>query len=190
MSGEMRPFRSIIGPVEVQSLEPRRLFSSSFFLSFDGGGVLGDNPLALPVENLSLPQPASALPEQNLALPHQSLALPVPTLSSDFNIRGFYVGKATIDGLGTTPLALSITRQHRGSISGTLTLPAFGRSISGTVPVTFMGNRRFSATLIQNGNSAQVTARLNRDHMLTGEFSATTSAQHFSGSFSLARVST
>jgi hypothetical protein len=174
----------------MQSLEPRRLFSSSFFPSFNGGGFFEPNPLALPLENLSLPQPASALPEQNLALPHESLALPVPTVSSNFNIRGFYVGKATIEGLGTTPLALSITRQHRGSISGTLTLPAFGRSVSGTVPLAFMGNRRFSATLIQNGNSAQVTARRNRDNTLTGQFSATTSAQHFSGSFSLTRVST
>ena len=78
MSGEMRPGRTVIGPFEVQPLEPRRLFSSVFFSSFDGQGILGNNPFALPAENLSLPQPASALPEQNLALPHESLALPVP----------------------------------------------------------------------------------------------------------------
>lgn len=184
----MRPYHDLIGPDGLQPLEPRRLFSSSFFLSFDNPAVAESNVLALPIERLSLPQPAVALPEQNLALSLESLTLPSPTPFVDFNIRGFYVGDATIDGLGSTPLALSITRQHRGSISGTLTLPAFGRSVSGTVPVTFMGNRRFSATLIQDGSSAQITGRLNRDHTLSGEFSVTTSTQHFSGSFSLTRI--
>ena len=176
-------------PVLAEPLEPRTLFSSSsiFFLSFSGG-EFPDNPFALPAQDLALPQPAIALPRENLALPHQSLTLPTPVAPPTINLLGFYAGRASITGLGSTPLALSITRQHKGTISGTLTLPAFGKTISATVPVTFAASRHFSATLIQNGDSATITARLNRDNTLTGSFSATTQNQHFEGTFSLARV--
>jgi len=176
-------------PVLAEPLEPRTLFSSSsiFFLSFSPGQFDPD-PFALPAQNLALPQPAISLPHENLALPEQSLTLPTPASATSINLLGFYAGRASITGLGSTPLALSITRQHKGTISGTLTLPAFGKTISATVPVTFAASRHFSATLIQNGDSATLTARLNRDGTLTGSFSATTQNQHFEGTFSLARI--
>lgn len=175
--------------VLAEPLEPRTLFSSSsvFFLSFSPGQFDPD-PFALPAQNLALPQPAISLPQENLALPQQSLTLPTPASATSINLLGFYAGRATITGLGSTPLALSITRQHKGTISGTLTLPAFGKTISATVPVTFSGNRHFSTTLIQNKDSATITARLNRDNTLTGAFTATSQNQHFEGTFSLARI--
>ena len=171
--------------VVVQPLEERRMFSF-VFISF-GGAPLPDNDFGLPLQDLALPAQAASLPHQALALP--TPFSPVVTPFSDFNVKGSFHGSATLTGFGSTSLDLTITRQRRGNISGTLTFPTFGKTISGTVPITFTGNRRFSTTIVQNGDSATLVARLKRDNTVKGEFAVSALGQKLSGTFAMAKIS-
>jgi hypothetical protein len=176
----------------VEVLEDRRLFS---VFSFGFGSDLdssSNNTIGLPGAGFFLPSPALGLPIENLALPQELLALPGPgtpiTTGDVVDLRGHFRGSANVTGFGTTTVDLNITRQRRGTITGTLSLPDLGRTFSGKAPVTFLGNRRFQATFTRGTDTATLTARLNRDGTLTGEFTAITSNQRFDGTLNLARV--
>jgi hypothetical protein len=165
-----------------ESLEPRRLFAA-FTLFAD---AITD-PFALPSPALGLPQEGLQLPPPNIGgagdtLPDQSLAA--------VSLVGSYKGGAGITGVSGTRLLVDITDQSPGTITASIRLPALGVSLSGSVSVTFTGNRRFTFQFSQQSTSATVAARLNRDHSLTGQFDLVTSGLHRSGTFAVHRRAT
>jgi hypothetical protein len=167
-------------PVAIEPLESRALFSSIFGLSFDTGPVgFGPNPNALPPPALQLPQPALALPTPTGA---------AATTSTRFDVRGHYSGTATTTAGDSTSLLVSINRQRKGKISGTISFPDAGLSFSGTATIVFLGNRRFSFLANDdNGNSLLVTARANRDGTTTGAFTLRTATTTTTGTFTLTK---
>jgi hypothetical protein len=163
----------------VESLEPRRLFSTAFAI-FDTGVAVDLFGRSLPA--LGLPHEGLRLPPPNIGfagdtLPDQTLAA-VPLVGS-------YKGGAAITGANGTRLHVDVVAQGPGTLTASLRLPALGTSLFGTVAVVFTGNRRFAFQFSQQSDSATVTARLNRDGSMTGQFTLVTSGLRRDGLFSV-----
>jgi hypothetical protein len=139
--------------------------------------------LPRPGPGLGLPPPAIELPRQDLALPH-----PNDVSAARLDLRGLYQGVATVEGTGSAPFTLQITRQRRGRISGTITSPALDEPVSGTVRVTFTGDRRFTFRLGSGDDAVVVTGRVNRDGSITGSFSGQLAGEDFNGTFALNKI--
>jgi hypothetical protein len=131
-----------------------------------------------------------------LDLPGPAVGLPHPRdvraggrgARGSIDLRGVYTGRADIDDFGDADVTLEITRQRRGRISGTLWSPLLDEGVSGTVPVTFGGNRRFSVRFAEDGTFVEVSGRANRDGSVTGVIEGTVEGRGFSGTFSLERI--
>jgi hypothetical protein len=156
----------------LETLEPRRLFAA-FSLFADPT----TDPLGLPQEGLQLPP--SNIGFAGDTLPDQALAA--------VSLVGSYKGGAGITGVSGTRFLVDITDQGPGTLTGSLRLPSLGVSLSGTVAITFTGNRRFTFQFSQQSTSATVTGRLNRDHTLTGDFTLVTDGLHRAGLFAVHR---
>jgi hypothetical protein len=147
-----------------ETLESRFLFS---MIGVEvGGGPTGDLfgqdgsviGLGLPQDGLQLPAPPLGL--AGTTIPDQTEAA--------VDLRGSYRGGASITGVGSTRLRIDITRQGPGTITASLRLPHLGQSFSGTVAVTFLGNRRFTFVMTRGSDYAAVEGRANRDGTLSG----------------------
>jgi hypothetical protein len=150
---------------------------------FFGGTDL--SVLPRPGPGFALPPPAIELPRQDVRLPH-----PNDVSAARLDLRGLYQGTANVEGAGSAPFTLRITRQRRGRISGTIASPALDEPVSGTVRVTFTGDRRFTFRLASgNGDDAVVvTGRVNRDGSITGSFSGQFAGDDVNGTFSLNKI--
>jgi hypothetical protein len=187
----------------VEPLEDRQMFSTSFFVSFNGGGgggfvfggssnVFGSSQgsIGLPSRVVTLSRGPIGLPSQVVNLPQPATNLPGPGLPSFStaparDLRGMYRGTANVLGVGTTRLNVSITRQRGGTIAGTFSLPRLDESFSGTVPVTFLGNRRFTFTFSSGSDTATVTARQNRDGSISGSVLGQLDTRRLDATFSV-----
>jgi|SRR5688572_9269711 len=134
----------------------------------------------------------NALPPPALALPRPDLALPRPGGVSrhvgGLDVRGLYTGTVRAEGAGSAAITLSITRQRRGRISGEISSPLLDEPISGTVRITFTGDRRFTFRLAEGDDSIVVSGRINRDGTVTGNFSGEFEGETLRGTFSLTKV--
>jgi hypothetical protein len=180
-------FGAADSPAAFEPLESRRLFTDFLgrvdFDVLDGDVGARGNGLGLPPPVLALPGPALDLPH-----PRDVQAGGRRGARASFDLRGVYTGTADIDGLGGGQVTLEVTRQRRGRVSGTLSSPLLDQSISGTVPVSFHGHRRFSIVFSQEGASVQVAGRANRDGTVTGVIEGSFEGQEFRGTFSLERI--
>ena len=162
----------------VEPLEARRLMADVI------GRVDLDVFVDTPNEH-ALPPPALALPRQDLALPRPG---GVSRHVGGLDVRGLYTGTVRAAGAGSAPITLDITRQRRGRISGTISSPLLDDPISGTVRITFTGDRRFTFRLGEGDDSVLVSGRINRDGTVTGNFSGEVDGETLRGTFSLTKV--
>ena len=180
-------FDAAHSPAPFETLEPRRLFAD--FLGRVDFDVL-DGDIGSRRNGLGLPPPAIDLPGPVLDLPHPRDAQPGGRRFARraFDLRGVYTGTVDLDDLGSGDVTLEVTRQRRGRISGTLSSPLLDQSISGTVPVSFHGNRRFSIRFSEDGAFAVVSGRANRDGTVTGVIDGSVDGDDIRGTFSLERI--
>jgi hypothetical protein len=180
-------FGAADSPAAFEPLESRQLFSV-FFGSGDFDVIRDD--VGARGNGLGLPPPVIALPRPVLDLPHPRdvQAGGRRGARASFDLRGVYTGTADVEGFGSGEVTLEVTRQRRGRISGTLSSPLLDESVSGTVPVTFHGNRRFTVRFSDDGAFVQVSGRANRDGTVTGVIAGSVEGREVRGTLSLERV--
>lgn len=162
-----------------ETLEDRRLLSSSFIFSSTPPDVLGAPP-----NELGLPRPSLGLPSVALALPGPGS----PAVAPPRDLTGAYKGGAQIVGIGGVRLRVNVDTQAGNSISGSLRVPALGISISGTANVSFTENRRFSFTFSQQSNTVSVSGRVNRDRTVSGTVELVTDGLRRYGNFAVTKL--